>query len=156
MTVRTAAGTRFYISANTPPTFNQAGYENSVMVWTEIGEIVNGGQHGRKYNEVTHLPIASRGTQKFKGSYNEGTKTLQLGSDLDDVGQILLKTALNSDNDYSFRIVYNGGDVDYFQAKVMSFEKATESADSIVAATVELSITTAPSTGVGVIEVNVP
>lgn len=64
------------------------------------------------------------GTQKFKGSFNEGQKTLQLALDEDDAGQILLKAALNSDDDYSFQVEYQGGGIDYFQAKVVSWQKA--------------------------------
>jgi hypothetical protein len=149
MTVKTAAGLTIGISASQPATFNEAGYE--ALNFVLIGEITDGGTHGRSYAEVTHNPIASRGTQKFKGSFNEGNKTLQLGLDSDDAGQILLKAALLSDNDYSFEVVYPGGDIDWFQAKVMSYEKANPSVDSIVTATVTLAITT-NAAGVGIVE----
>lgn len=155
MTVKTAAGTIISISASIPATFDQAGYQASTVVYTPIGEITDGGQHGRKYNTVKHNPLASRGTVKFKGSFDEGTKTLQLGLDSDDAGQILAKAALASDNDYSFKVAYPGGDIDYFQAKVMSYEKGTKGPDSIVTATIELDISTT-STGVGVVEVLAP
>jgi hypothetical protein len=120
------------------------------MDWTAIGEITDGGEHGREYALVTHMPIASRGVQKFKGSFNEGSKTLQLGLDNDDAGQVIALAALASDNDYSFRVVYQGGDVDYFQAKVMSFKKAATSVDSIRSASMTLELTTT-STGVGIV-----
>lgn len=152
LTVKTAAGTVIALSASTPATFDAAGYAATGMTYTAIGEIVDGGSHGRSYATVTHNPIGSRGTQKFKGSYNEGTKTLQLALDSDDAGQIMLKTALAADADYSFKVTYPGGDVDYFQAKVMSYVKATSSVDSVVSATVGLEITTNTS-GVGVVEV---
>lgn len=155
MTVKTAAGTIISISAVTPQTFDAAGYADTGMDFVAIGEITDGGEHGRKYASVKHNPLASRGTRKFKGSFDEGTKTLQLGLDSDDAGQILAKTALNSDNDYSFKVAYPGGDVDYFQAKVMSYVKGAKTVDSIVTATIELDITTS-STGVGVIEVLAP
>jgi hypothetical protein len=155
MTVKTAAGTTIAISASIPATFDQAGYEASAMVFSTVGEIVDGGQHGRQYAEVTHMPIGSRGVQKFKGSFNEGNKTLQMGLDSDDAGQILLKAALLSDNNYSFRVAYPGGDYDYFQAKVMSYQKATTGVDTIVSATCELAIQT-NSAGVGVVEVLAP
>lgn len=152
MTVQTAAGTRIAISANTPPTYDSTGYASSNMAWTTIGEITDGGEHGREFALVTHMPIGSRGVQKFKGSYNEGTKTLQLGLDRDDAGQIICKTARESDANYSFRVTYPDGDVDYFQAKVMSFKSATTSVDSIVSATMVVEITT-NSDGVGIVEV---
>lgn len=150
MTVETVAGTKISISATAPATFNAAGY--AALTFTQIGEITDGGSHGRTYAEVKHNPIDSRGTQKFKGSFDEGNKTLQLAIDDDDAGQDLLKVALNSDNDYSFKVEYQGGAIDYFQAKVLSFEKATAGVDSMRTASVQLSLTT-NTDGVGIVEV---
>lgn len=152
--VETVAGTIIYISATTPATFDAAGYEGSGMNWVAIGEITDGGEHGREYALVTHQPIASRGTQKFKGSFNEGSKTLQLGLDQDDAGQVIAKAASTSDNDYSFKVLYQGLDIDYFQAKVMSFKKAVSSVDTIRSASITLEITT-NSAGVGIVQVTV-
>jgi hypothetical protein len=153
--VETVAGTRIYISPTTPATFDAAGYAGSGMNFEAglIGEITDGGDHGRVYAKVEHKPIASRGVQKFKGSFDEGTKTLQLALDNDDAGQVILAAALNSDNDYSFKVAYQGGDIDYFQAKVMSLRKAASGVDTIRSATVVLELTTT-SAGVGIISVN--
>jgi len=152
--VETVAGSVISISASTPNTFDGAGYAGSGVNWTVVGEITDAGEHGREYALVTHMPINSRGTQKFKGSFSEGSKTLQLGLDNDDAGQVILQAALLSDNDYSFRVVYQGGDTDYFQAKVMSLKKAASSVDTIRSASVTLEITT-NSAGVGIVSVNV-
>lgn len=149
MALGTVAGTLVGISASTPATFNVAGY--AALTFTNIGNIEDGGEHGRVYNEVTFNPIDTRGTRKFKGSFNEGNKTLSIGYDSDDAGMALLKTALASDNDYSFEVTYPNGDIDYFQAKVMSVTKATAGVDSMRMATVELSITTT-NAGVGIVE----
>lgn len=150
MGVQTVAGTEISISAATPATFNATGY--AALTYSLIGEITDGGQHGRTYNVVNHNPIATRGTQKFKGSFNEGQKTLQLAVDDDDAGQTLVKAALNSDQDYSFKVEYQDGGIDYFQAKVTSWQKATAGVDSMKSATVTLEITTNKQ-GVGIIEV---
>ena len=152
--VETVAGTRISISAAKPATYNEAGYE-AVTTWAKVGEITDGGSHGRTYNEVTHGPIDTRGTQKFKGSFNEGTKTLQLALDSSDAGQLIVKQALASDDSFSFKVEYQGGDVDYFQALVLSFQKATAGVDSIRSATVQLSLTTSKD-GVGIVEVVTP
>lgn len=152
--VETVAETEISISAAAPATFDAAGYA-AVTGWGLIGEITDGGSHGRTYNEVTHTPIGTRGTKKFKGSFNEGSKTLQLAVDTEDPGQIILKEALNSDADFSFKVEYQGGDIDYFQAKVLSFQVATTGVDTIRSATVQLSITTAKD-GTGIVEVPAP
>lgn len=149
MSVGTTAGTKLGISAGVPATYDVAGYV--ALTYTNVGNIEDAGEHGRVYAEVTFNPIAERGTQKFKGSFNEGNKTLSIGYDSDDAGMILLKTALNSDNDYAFEVEYPNGDIDYFQAKVMSLVKQASTVDTIRMVSVELSITTSPS-GVGIVE----
>ena len=150
MAVETVAGTTIGISAGVPATFNAAGY--LALTYSTIGEITDGGSHGRVYAEVTHMPIGNRGTQKFKGSFNEGNKTLQLAINGSDAGQTLLRSAVLSDNPYAFKVTYQGGAIDYFQARAMSFSKATAGVDSILTATVELSLTTSTG-GVGIVEV---
>ena len=149
MTVATSAGTVLKISAGTPGTFNVAGYE--ALTWTTVGEVTDLGEFGREYALVTHNPVGSRGTRKYKGSYNEGAMTLQLGLDTDDAGQILAKAASLSDSDYSVSVTTQNGDVYYMQAKVMSWKVGVGSVDSITTATCVLEITTT-STGGGVVE----
>lgn len=145
----TVAGTTIGISAAAPATFNVAGY--AALTFTNIGNITDGGSHGREYAEVTSSPIDTRAIKKFKGSYNEGTKTLSIDYDSDDAGMVLLKTALDSDDDFSFAVAYPDGDTDYFQAKVMTLTKATTGVDTMRSASVTLGITTNDD-GVGIVE----
>jgi hypothetical protein len=147
--VETVAGTTIGISSAQPATYNVAGYD--ALTFSTIGEITDGGSHGRVYAEVTHNPIATRGTQKFKGTFNEGSKTVQMAVSAADAGQIILKTALASDASFSFKVTHQGGDIEYFQALVLSFEKAQSNGDAIYSATVQLSLTTTAS-GIGTIE----
>lgn len=155
MSVQTVAGAVISLSASIPATFDSTGY---AAVFTAspgpvtVGEITDAGQHGRVYNVVTHNPIGSRGTQKFKGSFNEGQKVLTIGIDDDDAGQSLAITALDSDNDYSFKVLYQDGAIDYFQAKVVGFQKSQTGVDTMLTATLTLEITTS-SGGVGIIHV---
>ena len=149
MPVSTSAGSTLKISAGVPATFNVAGY--AALTYTTIGEITNFGEFGREFTLVTHNPVANRGTVKFKGSFNEGALTLQLGLDTDDAGQILAKTASGSDNNYAFELTTQNGDIYYFQAQVMSFKVGVNDVNSITSATIMVEITTS-STGVGVVE----
>lgn len=150
MTVRTTAGTTFKVSASNPATFNAAGY--AALVYTLVGEVTDLGEFGREYTGVTHNPIDNRGTVKKKGSFNEGQITVQLGLDTDDAGQILLKAAQNSDNDYSILITTQNGDKYYAQVQVMSFKVGVGDVNKITSATVVMEITTS-STGIGIVEV---
>lgn len=150
MSAHTVADTEIGISAALPATYTKAGYD--ALTFAEIGEITNGGSHGRTYAVVNHNPIRTRGTQKFKGSFNEGQKTIQLAVDNDDPGQEIVKAALNDDKDYAFKVRYQDGSIDYFIAKVMSWSKSTESVDSMYVASISLELTTSKD-GVGIIEV---
>jgi hypothetical protein len=153
MALGTVAGTVVSISAAAPATFDGTGY--AALTWTVIGNIDDGGEHGREYAEVTFNPINTRGTDKYKGSFNEGTKTLSIGYNSDDAGMIVLKTALLSDSNFSFKVAYPDGDFDYFQAKTLSLKKATGGVDTMRMASVSLSITT-NAAGVGIVEVLAP
>lgn len=149
MTVHTSAGTTLRVSASAPATFDVAGY--SALTFTKVGEITDLGEFGREYALVTHNPVGTRGTQKFKGSFNEGTMNLTLGLDTDDAGQVLMKAASLADTPYSFEVTTQNGDKYYFQAMVMSFKVSVGSVDSITTATCTLELTTSPG-GVGIIE----
>jgi hypothetical protein len=76
---------------------------------------------------------------------------LSLGLDTDDAGQILMKAASLSDDNYSFLVTTQNGDKYYFQAKVMSWKVNVAGVDSITTATANLEITTS-SGGVGIVE----
>lgn len=149
MGVHTSAGSTLALSAGVPATFNIAGY--AALTFTPIGEITDFGEFGREYNLVTHNPVGSRGTQKFKGSFNEGTMDLELGLDTDDAGQILAKTAVDDDANYAFKLTLQNGDIYYFQAQVMSFKIGVAGVDDITSASISLELTTS-NTGIGVVE----
>jgi hypothetical protein len=149
MAVRTSAGTTIHVSAGIPATYDVTGY--AALTYTAIGEVTNLGEFGREYNLVTHNPVATRSTVKRKGSYNEGQISLEVGLDTDDAGQILMKTASASDNDHSFKITTQNGDVYYFAAQVMSFRVSVGGVDDITSASIMLELTS-NSAGVGIVE----
>lgn len=153
MTVVTTAGSTLRITATAPATFDATGYNTlfgASPAPALVGEITDFGEFGREYALVTHNPVAERGTVKLKGSFNEGTMSLSLGLDTDDAGQILMKTARDSDNDYYFQVETQGGDKYFFAAKVMTFKTVLGSVDSVTNATATLELTT--TDGVGIIE----
>lgn len=150
MTTRTTAGTTLKVTASAPATFDSTGY--AALTFTAVGEITDFGEFGREFNLVTHNPVSSRGTQKKKGSFNEGAMTLQLGLDTDDAGQVLMQAAVNSDAPYSFELTTQNGDKYYYQALVMSWKVGLGGVDQITSATANLELTTS-STGVGIVPV---
>jgi len=151
MTVHTSAGTKLSLSADAPASFDGTGYE--ALTYTTVGEITDLGEFGREYSLVTHNPVGNRGTQKFKGSFNEGTMNLTIGLDTGDAGQTLMQTASMADIAYSFEVEMQNGDKYYFQAMVMSFKVNIGSVDSMTTASVTLELTTSDG-GIGVVEVD--
>jgi len=101
----TSAGTRFGITATAPATFDAAGY--GALSFTDIGDIVDGGSVGKTYNVTNHNPVGDRATYKIKGSYNNGTQTLQGAKVPDDPGQIIVLQAVDSDADFYFSVELN-------------------------------------------------
>lgn len=149
MTVRTSAGATLGVTATAPTAYTKVGWEAGTF--TPVGEITDLGDFGRNYNLVKHNPLANRGTIKKKGSYDEGSIDLKLGLDNKDAGQIIMKTASQSDADYYFCITLQSGDKYFFPAQVMSFMTSVGGVDTITNATAKLEIT-----GSGVFEDLVP
>lgn len=148
MSVHSSAGSTVAICASPPATFNEAGYD--ALSWVLIGEVTDIGDFGREYAKIEHKPVATRATQKLKGSYDEGQIQLQFGIDNDDAGQALLQDASESDSNYSFRVVEQDGSIAYFQAQVMSFKRNIGGVDNITGGTATLEITS-NSAGIGII-----
>lgn len=132
MAVTTAAGTSISIGTTSATPASDT--------YTLIGEVVNIPAFGKQYQEITHLPLSTRETQKFKGSFNSGSVELQLGMDLEDEGQADLIAALDSDDAYNFKVELPTGHLRYFKARVMSYNENIGSTDGIVGATATLSI----------------
>lgn len=150
MAVRTSATSTIAVSGGVPATYNQAGY--AALSWTAIGEVTDLGEFSREYALVTHSPVGNRATQKYKGSFNEGSMTLTMGLDTDDAGQIIVKAGRLLDTPYSFRVTTQNGDIYYFVAQVMSFKVGVGGVDQITQATCVLELTTS-SAGAGIVEV---
>ena len=140
MTAITAAGAIISLSAAIPGTETATAY--GALSYTVLGEVTDIPAFGKTYNLVTHNPIATRKTNKIKGSYNTGSLTLSLARDPADAGQVLAQTALDDDENYSFEIEFSDGSFQYFQAKVMSYTTNPASVDSIVACSIMVEIDT--------------
>lgn len=149
MTVETTAGTTISVCAAAPATFDAAGY--AALPWTAVGEVTDLGNFGRVYALVTHQPIATRGTKKIKGSFNEGTIALNYGYDDDDAGQEIMEAGVNDDDPYSIRIVSQSGKIFYMQVLVMSAPTSFGTVDNVVSVAAQLEITTSDS-GVGIVK----
>ena len=142
MTAKTMGGAKLYIG--TAGTAH--GSESS---WTEVGEVTDFGEFGRAYALITHQPVGSRGDQKLKGGYNEGSFSFQMAEDLSDSGQDAMRTAVDSDSNYPFKVELDDDPNDgsgsapttyTFDALVMSFVTQFAGRDTIVGATAQMEL----------------
>jgi hypothetical protein len=149
MPAASSIGTTLKICASAPATFDAAGY--AALTFTAIGEITDISEFGREYKLASYVPLATGGTRKLKGAFDEGSLTAQLALDTDDAGQILAKAALAATGDYSFLVTTQNTDKYYFQAKTMSFRPNIGNADGVTMGAIALEITTTAA-GVGIVE----
>ena len=150
MTVEKSAGTKLAISAGVPATFDNLGY--SALAFTTVGEVADFGDIGREYELRTRKPLGVLHTKKGKGGFNDGSSDVKLALDSADAGQVLMKTASNSDAEYAFRVTLPSGNIFYFQSLVMNFKSSIGGQDGDVNASAKLEIVTSDA-GVGVVEV---
>lgn len=137
--VQTLVETTISVSATLPATFDDTGY--AALTFSPIGQVTDWTAGGQVYNVVTSNPIAQRGTDKYKGTFNNGADTITVNRDDDDAGQVIIQAALTSDADQSFEVTYQDGTIDYFTGKVVSFDTVAGGADSIVQKTIQLERT---------------
>lgn len=137
--VFTSAGTTVSISSILPSPYSAGGFGN-ISNFVEIGEVTDLGEYGREYAAVNHNPLKERRTIKRKGSYNDGALSLQLARVPTDAGQIALRSALNSDSSYSFKVVLQNGTVQFFTGQVMSYTTNVGGVDQITSASVTVEI----------------
>jgi hypothetical protein len=105
--VQSLAGAIISISAGLPTSYDAAGYAETDIVWTPIGQVENLGNHGGSKTITPFTPIDTAVVTKVGGSKDYGTMSLVLGNVAGDAGQILLKTAFEATNThYSVKIVY--------------------------------------------------
>jgi hypothetical protein len=139
---QTIAGSQLSVSASLPATYDATGFQ--ALSYTPVSDVTDlGAGLGKKYNLVVHNPVDTRRTQKFRGSYNNGTLSLKMASSTlanTDAGQTIMKAGLESDADYSFRIILQDLSEVYFTAKTMSFPLDMGTVDSILGGSVELEV----------------
>lgn len=99
MTVQTNAGSKLYIGTTSA--------NAATDTYVEVGEIVSFGDFGRVYNEIKFDTVNTRGTRKFKGTFDDGSMAMSLGRDPSDVGQAAIIAARDSDDDYNFKVSLN-------------------------------------------------
>lgn len=148
--VESLTGAALFISANLPDTYDATGYQSTDLIWTEVGEIEDFGDHGGTKTVTTFIPIKTGTVAKVGGSIDYGTQSLMLGNLAGDAGQALLKTAFEAKNvHYSIKIVYSDGsaitpETHYMDVLVTKSQNKDGSANNVRKLAVDLAICRKP------------
>lgn len=94
-----SAGTKLYMGTT--------ALDGLTDTYIEVAGIESIPEFGRAFNEVTFTPLADRGVQKYKGSFNDGSVAVPLAKNLSDAGQAALVAGLATDFDYNFKVEAN-------------------------------------------------
>jgi hypothetical protein len=99
----------------------------------------NIGAFGDEAASITFDAIEQARTQKLKGTRNAGDMAVVCGIDYADTGQIALRTAETSPNNYAFKVLFNdmpsggtSGSLRYFIALVMSARETLDTANNVM------------------------
>ena len=131
----TYAGLILSVSAGVPATYDASGF--GALTYSAVGEVTTApGSGGKTFEDVSYTVLADRATKHLKGTSDQAEQTLEVIDDRSDAGQILLKAALESDNQYAFKVLYNNGEIDYFQALVTGYEGEGGDANALRMSTV--------------------
>lgn len=148
--IQSMAGATLALSATLPVTYDAAGYADTDIVWTTVGEVENFGNHGMTAQIMEFTAVDDAVVQKLKGSKNYGTMQLVLGNIASDTGQDLIATASESTNRYSAKITYPLGqseatpEVHYLEVLVASREFVDGGANDIRRINVALAVCRKP------------
>lgn len=102
----TNAGKKLYICA-TPQPDDLDATEFGALTWVQITGVGSHGEAGTTTNILTYDTWDTDVAQKAKGISNAGDPTVELARDPDDAGQVLLRTAANTNFNYAFKIEGN-------------------------------------------------
>lgn len=132
-----SAGTTFSIASGVPATFDATGF--AAQTFEVIGKVKNGGEFGKQFEVISNNYLSQRGTEKKKGTWNAGTLSLTVDVNGDD-GQLACETALDSDADYTFRVVLKNGDTHYMRGIVTGFRVTIGGPNDMTSAAIGLEL----------------
>lgn len=108
------AGAKFYLGTTAAIDFTSgatalAAFEADTYV--EVTPMETIGDFGDTATDVKFLGIGDKRARHLKGSQDAGVQTLTAGFDATDLGQIAMKAAFNSPQDFNAKVVFNDAPV---------------------------------------------
>jgi hypothetical protein len=134
------AGSRIYIADSPAAPGSVPG-----GAWVEIGEAEAIGSVGGQWELHDETDCEDTITRPFKGIQTPGVVQLVFGLDPADPGQVLLRDAFRSIDDFAFRIVLRGETISrQWRALVVSLSEVFDSANAIIKLQADLQMTSEP------------
>lgn len=137
--VSASGGTRLYVTEETPIEFSKAYLE--ILDWIEVGEIENIGEISLTYTQVNHKTLNQRRTNKKKGSYDIDIVVIKLAKIVTDLGQQILKTAIDEKKAYIFMLHLSDYGRMYFYSKLSAASTALTGVNTICGISFSLMFT---------------
>ena len=138
---RTADGTLIGVSSTLAATKDAAGFV--ALTFTDVGQVVDIGEIGATFADVTTYNLSSRDVVHLKGSRDWNETPITVDNDRTDAGQVILRDHHNEtkvDDRVAIKITHQNGDVEYFETLVYSFTSAALAQDTIYRANVSMRI----------------
>ena len=138
---RTADGTLIGVSSTLAAIKDAAGF--AALAFTDVGQVVDIGEIGATFADVTTYNLSSRDVVHLKGSRDWNETPITVDNDRTDAGQVILRDHHNEtkvDARVAIKITHQNGDVEYFETLVYSFTSAALAQDTIYRANVSMRI----------------
>lgn len=142
--IESMAGAVLAISASLPTTYDAAGYTDTDLIFTAVGEVENYGNHGMTAAVTPFTPVDTSVVTKVKGSKDYGSMQITLGCLPSDAGQDIIETASESNNHYSVRITYPDTSKHYLDVLVSKFENVDGSVNDVRKISVQFEVCRKP------------
>lgn len=140
--IRTVSGTRVYVSASAPATFDEAGF--AALTWTEAEGFDSIGTVGNN-DTVQSFNSLADGILKYRGTRDPGEFTTNPADIPDDPGQIIMKAANDAARGsagerISLRVEEENGIGVYCQVMVAGFARTWGGGDDLVVRNVVMPV----------------
>ena len=97
-----SVGTKLYLSATAPATYDEAGWD--ALSWTEVYGVENINPFGAQTQVNELVPLSTGVACKTKGPTDYGQLEWDMGKHTTDDGQVALATARAAAGPYSFKV----------------------------------------------------
>ena len=140
--ITVSTGIVFGVTTVLPGTFSELGM--SALNFFKVGELTEIPEFGATIELLVNKPLEKKGAvSKNTGSIDYGSTIITMGRDTSDLGQSILKRGveLGINQEHSFCLILPNGEVDYFMGKIFSYKTTPGAANSIVASSVNIEVT---------------